>query len=294
MTRGRGSAHSRFHRRLTNWSPDHNHWNDKLYPSWEEGDPRWQNCWKGGRVVAYLTSDSPALIGSNVTFHVALKFPRCQREDNDSNIVYDRKCVNGQYYQTTGGSSAMVSINTTNVTLGNQIMEVSVYRRNYRSYQPVTTANVVYVVTDKIPFYVNISQKNDRNTTDRIFIKDIPIIFSVQIHDPSHYLNRSEISYHWDFGDGSGAFVSNNSVSTHTYTLPGNFSLNMFVQAIIPTPCGPVTPPSPFPTVNVTTQLPFSVSPAFESSTGQAPADGCHIPRYGPYNTSLSIAGLHL
>lgn len=50
MTRGRGSSHSRFHRKLTNWSPDHNHWNDKLYPFWEEGDPRWQNCWKGSYV----------------------------------------------------------------------------------------------------------------------------------------------------------------------------------------------------------------------------------------------------
>lgn len=350
MTRGRASSHSKFHRRINNWSPDHNHWNDKLYPSWEEGDPRWQNCWRGGRVVAYLTSDSPALIGSNLTFNVALKFPRCQREDNDSNIVYDRKCVNGssdysdlpdqyvynwtnwiddfgwqnctqncshnvfpdgrpfpyhhdwrrrnfvyifhtlgQYYQTTGGSSAMVSINTTNITLGNQIMEVSVYRRNYRSYQPVTTANIPYVVTDEIPFYVNISQKNDRNTTDRIFIKDIPITFKVQIHDPSYYLNRSDISYHWNFGDGSGLFVSNNSVTTHTYTLPGNFSLNMFVRAIIPTLCGPVTPTPPFP---APTQLPVNVTTpsALESSTGQGPAVGCHIPRYGPYNTSLSIA----
>lgn len=106
---------------------------------------------------------------------------------------------------------------------------------------------ISFFYADEIPFYVNISQKNDRNTTDRIFIKDIPITFKVQIHDPSYYLNHSDISYHWNFGDGSGLFVSNNSVTTHTYTLPGNFSLNMFVRAIIPTPCGPVTPTPPFP-----------------------------------------------
>lgn len=95
---------------------------------------------------------------------------------------------------------------------------------------------------DQIPFYVNISQKNNRNISDFIFIKDIPIMFDVRIHDPSHYLNHSAISYHWNFGDGSGSFVSNNSISIHTYTLLGNFSADLSVQAIIPVPCGPVTP----------------------------------------------------
>ncbi|XP_053122119.1 transmembrane glycoprotein NMB isoform X2 [Hemicordylus capensis] len=355
MSRGRASSHNIFHRRLNNWSSDHNNWNDKLYPYWEEGDPRWKDCWKGGRVVANLTSDSPALIGSNVTFTVTLKFPRCQREDNDSNIVYDRNCVNGssdysdlpdqyvynwtkwiddcglqncthnnshnvfpdgrpfphhrdwrrrnfvyifhtlgQYYQKTGGSSAMVSINTTNITLGQQIMEVSIYRRSRASYVPVTTVNVVYVLTDKIPFHVKISQKNDRNASDHIFIKDQPITFEVQIHDPSHYLNDSVITYHWNFGDGSGSFVSNNSVFMHTYTLLGNFSLNLSVQAIIPTTCGPITPTPPLTTLPVTTQLPRNVTtPASDSlaelPTEEAPDKECHITRYGPYKGSLFV-----
>ncbi|XP_042332951.1 transmembrane glycoprotein NMB isoform X2 [Sceloporus undulatus] len=356
MTRGRAFSHNGYHRRLKGWSSDHNNWNDKLYPHWEEGDPRWENCWKGGRVVASLTSDSPALVGSNVTFSVTLKFPQCQREDNDSNIVYDRKCINGssdyvnlpdqyvynwtewidncgwencthnnshnvfpdgrpfpyhhdwrrrnfiyvfhtfgQYYQKTGGSSAIVSINTTNITLGKQIMEVSVYRRGYRSFVPVTAASLVYVVTDKIPFYVNMSQKNDRNASDHIFIKDIPITFEVKIHDPSHYLNRSIISYHWNYGDGSGLFVSNNSVSTHTYKLPGNFSLDLSVQAIIPAPCGPVTPSPPLPTTPaITTQLPSNMTTptsysTTELPTGQLSAEGCHVTRNGPYKASLFI-----
>lgn len=102
---------------------------------------------------------------------------------------------------------------------------------------------------DKIPFYVNMTQKNDRNASDYIFIKDIPITFDVQIHDPSHYLNRSAISYRWNFGDGSGLFVSNSSVQMHTYTLLGNFSLDLSVHALIPAPCGPPTPlpPTPLP-----------------------------------------------
>ncbi|XP_053266173.1 transmembrane glycoprotein NMB [Podarcis raffonei] len=355
MSRGRAPSHGKFHRGISSWSSDHNNWNDKLYPYWEEGDPRWKDCWKGGRVVASLTSDSPALVGSNVSFNVILKFPRCQREDNDSNIIYDRHCINGssdyanlpdlyvynwtqwiddcdgqncshnsshnvfpdgrpfprhkdwrrrnfiyvfhtlgQYYQTTGGSSAMVSINTTNITLGNQIMELSVYRRNYRSFQPVATANVVYVVTDKIPFYVNMTQKNDRNASDYIFIKDIPITFDVQIHDPSHYLNRSAISYRWNFGDGSGLFVSNSSVQMHTYKLLGNFSLDLSVHALIPAPCGPPTPLPPTPLPPVTTPLPSNVTPSFysltEVPTGQSPVEGCHIARSGPYKASLFIA----
>ncbi|KAH0627393.1 hypothetical protein JD844_003028 [Phrynosoma platyrhinos] len=291
MTRGRAFSHNGYYGRLKGWSSDHNSWNEKLYPHWEEGDPKWKNCWKGGRVVASLTSDSPALVGSNVTFSVILKFPRCQREDNDSNIVYDRKCINGQYYQKTGGSSAIVSINTTNITIGKQMMEVSVYRRGYRSFVPVTAASLIYVVTDKIPFYLNMSQKNDRNASDHIFIKDIPITFEVKIHDPSHYLNRSIISYHWNYGDGSGSFVSNNSVSTHTYKLLGNFSLDLSVQAIIPAPCRPVTPSPPPPTtpegilgVNIiqmtnvqvaATQVENSIVDFVVTCQGSLPTDAC-------------------
>uniref|UniRef100_A0A8C0G027 Glycoprotein nmb n=1 Tax=Chelonoidis abingdonii TaxID=106734 RepID=A0A8C0G027_CHEAB len=91
---GRSSSHVRSHKKLHGWSPDQNQWNEKLYPFWEKGDPRWKDCWRGGKVVARLNSDSPALVGSNVTFTVTLHFPRCQIEDNDSNIVYDRNCRN--------------------------------------------------------------------------------------------------------------------------------------------------------------------------------------------------------
>ncbi|XP_034257871.1 transmembrane glycoprotein NMB [Pantherophis guttatus] len=351
MTHGTAYSWNKYHHRLDRWYSDQNNWNDKLYPTWEKGDSRWKNCWKGGRVVASLISDSPALVGSNVTFTAMLKFPRCQKEDNDSNIIYDRTCLNnssvlsdkyvynwtqwiddcswvncthnnsynvfpdgksfpyhhgwrrrnfififhtlGQYYQIKGGSSVMMSINTTNITVGKQIMELAVYRRGYRSYVPVTTSNAIYVVTDQIPFYVNISQKNNRNISDFIFIKDIPIMFDVRIHDPSHYLNHSAISYHWNFGDGSGSFVSNNSISTHTYTLLGNFSADLSVQAIIPVPCGPVTP-SPLSTFPAfTTQLPSNTtltSPNLtEVPTGQPPVERCSITRYGTYKATLTI-----
>lgn len=368
MSHGRSSSHVRSHKKLHGWSPDQNQWNEKLYPFWEKGDPRWKDCWRGGKVVARLTSDSPALVGSNVTFTVTLQFPRCQKEDNDSNIIYDKNCRNdssdfpdqyvynwttwiddcgwenctsnnthnvfpdgrpfphhpgwrrrnfvylfhtvGQYYQKTGGSSAIVSINTTNITLGKQMMVVSVYRRGHRTYVPVATASGIYVVTDQIPLYVNLSQKNDRNASDSVFIKDAPITFDVKIHDPSHYLNNSAISYKWDYGDGSGSFISNSPISTHTYTLQGNFSLNLTVQAIIPVPCGPATPTPPLPTSpGATTQNATSTANKTESTTPaittippynldsptsagvmeDTPDGGCHIYRYGHYKTTISI-----
>nr|XP_009674769.1 PREDICTED: transmembrane glycoprotein NMB [Struthio camelus australis] len=325
--------------KLHGWSSDQNEWNEKLYPFWEEGDPRWKDCWKGGKVTAKMVTDSPALVGSNVTFVVTLQFPKCQKEDNDGNIIYERNCTQdtpalqdpyvynwtkwinncgwencsttpshnvfpdgrpfphhpdwkrrnfvylfhtfGQYYQKKGRFSTIVSINTANITLGKHVMEVSIYRRGHSTYVPIARASSTYVVTDKIPLFVNISQKNDRNISDSIFIKDSPITFDVKIHDPSYYLNNSVITYKWDFGDGSGLFVSSSSITPHTYTLQGNFTLNLTVQAIIPVPCTPVTPTPPLPT--------SADSSTAVKTTGDNPDGGCHIYRYGYYRTGISI-----
>jgi hypothetical protein len=87
-------------------------------------------------------------------------------------------------------------------------------------------------------------QKNDRNSSDETFLKDLPIVFDVLIHDPSHFLNESAIYYKWNFGDNTGLFVSNNHTLNHTYVLNGTFNLNLTVQAAVPGPC---PPPSPTP-----------------------------------------------
>nr|DBA25022.1 TPA: hypothetical protein GDO54_012595 [Pyxicephalus adspersus] len=368
---------------MQGWSPNSNSWDEKLYPAWKSGDPRWENCWRGGKVKALLTSDSPALIGSNVTFAVTLQFPRCQKENEDGDVVYERGCGNasfsdqdpyvynwtkwipfcnegncsfsnkfpdgrpfphhhdwrrrnfiyifqtlGQYYQTTGRSSAVLSINTTNITAGSQMIEVTVYRRGYRKHYPVAKASGMYIVTDQIPFYVNISQKNDKNSSDHIFIKDSPITLDVKIHDPSHYLSTAILSFNWTYGDGSGSFVSNSPISTHTYTLLGNFSLNLTIKAAIPGPCKPVTPTPLHTTWAPTTQLPTTTMPhttanttgnstevpPFETETFPLTTEanvttthavttthttmttqpttavpGCFIYRYGYYNTKITV-----
>ncbi|KAG8573161.1 hypothetical protein GDO81_012314 [Engystomops pustulosus] len=379
MDFGRGSASKTHSNHIDGWSPDSNSWNEKLYPAWKSGDARWENCWRGGKVVALLTSDSPALIGSNVTFAVNLQFPRCQKENEDGDIVYQRGCGNvsssspdqyvynwtkwidfcnegncsfannfpdgkpfphpphwrrhnfiyifstqGQYFQKIGRSSAVLSINTTNITAGTQVIEVTVFRKGYRKHYPVAKASSIYVVTDQIPFYVNLSQTNDKNSSDNIFIKDSPIKFDIRIHDPSRYLNTSKLTFDWDYGDGSGSFVSNNPISSHTYTLLGNFSVNLTIKAAIPGPCKPVTL-TPVPTTTTTTSTTTSSAITTSNSTGNTtelpplttgtfpfttempnvttgyttapyttpsyttPSPGCFIYRYGYYHTKITV-----
>ncbi|XP_016015075.2 transmembrane glycoprotein NMB [Rousettus aegyptiacus] len=340
LSNERTSGYIREHNQLKGWSSDENDWNEELYPVWKRGDPRWKNSWKGGHVQVVLTSDSPALVGSNITFMVKLAFPRCQKEDADGSIVYEKNCRNetgpspdpyvynwtawtedgdwgngtnqshhvfpdgrpfphhhgwrkmnfvymfhtlGQYFQKLGRCSLSVSINTTNMTLGPQLMEVTVYRRHRRSYVPMAKVKTVYVVTDQIPISVNMSQKNNRNSSDEIFLRDLPITFNVLIHDPSHFLNESAIHYKWNFGDGSGLFVTNNHTLNHTYVLNGTYSFNLTVQTAVPGPCPPPTPRPPKPTLS---SLPAGDNPL---ELWETPGEDCQINRYGYFKATVTI-----
>uniref|UniRef100_A0A8C3VN88 Transmembrane glycoprotein NMB n=1 Tax=Catagonus wagneri TaxID=51154 RepID=A0A8C3VN88_9CETA len=349
LSNERPSSYMREHNQLNGWSSDENDWNEKLYPVWKRGDSRWKNSWKGGRVQAVLTSDSPALVGSTITFAVNLVFPRCQKEDADGNIVYEKNCRNdtlpspdpyvynwtawtedrdwgdgtsqghhnvfpdgrpfphpwkrnfvymfhtlGQYFQKLGRCSVSVSINTANVTLGPQVMEVTVYRRHGRTYVPIAKVKDVYVVTDQIPIFVTMSQKNNRNSSDEIFLRDIPITFDVLIHDPSHFLNESAIYYKWNFGDNTGLFVSNNHIMNHTYVLNGTFSFNLTVQAAVPGPCPSPSPRPPKTNPSLSTNLKsYSNSPVPAGDKPleltEFPVENCQINRYGYFTATITI-----
>lgn len=66
----------------------------------------------------------------------------------------------GQYYETCDGSSSSLTINTTDIPLGAEVMEVMVYRkRERRKYSPLTTDNTVFYVTggDKLPHSATLS-----------------------------------------------------------------------------------------------------------------------------------------
>lgn len=109
---------------------------------------------------------------------------------------------------------------------------------------------------DQIPLLVTMSQKNNRNVSDETFLRDLPIIFDVLIHDPSHFLNQSALYYKWKFGDNTSLLVSHDHTLNHTYMLNGTYDLNLTVQATVPGPCPSPTPaptPSPGP-LNITTR----------------------------------------
>ncbi|KAK7909607.1 hypothetical protein WMY93_014291 [Mugilogobius chulae] len=54
-------------------------WNSKMYPIWREGDSRFHDAWKGGKVTFNVENDSPTLTGAKVTFTIELQFPHGQR-----------------------------------------------------------------------------------------------------------------------------------------------------------------------------------------------------------------------
>lgn len=174
--------------------------------------------------------------------------------------------IPGQYYETCDGSSSSVTINTTNIPLGAQVMEVMVYRkRERRKYSPLTTDTMLFYVTgrdtldpfqpqnqenseltplshllsDLIHLAVSISQEAAVNQSDDVFFSGKDVVFKVQIHDPSGYLKTAAVvDYIWDFGD-SNRLVTHRDVTAHTYSRLGTTSVKMVVEAAFPVDCPP-------------------------------------------------------
>ncbi|XP_020505938.1 premelanosome protein b [Labrus bergylta] len=68
-------------------------WNNKMYPVWKEGDARYKEAWKGGRVTFNVGNDSPTLTGAKVTFTIELEFPKNQKVMPDGDVVWAEDCV---------------------------------------------------------------------------------------------------------------------------------------------------------------------------------------------------------
>ncbi|XP_026203468.1 protein QNR-71 [Anabas testudineus] len=281
---------------IPGWNPDTNQWDDYLYPPL---NPKQKELMHGrGKPKVRLTSDSPALNGSSVSFTAKLEYPPCQKENPDGDLVWDEHCMDangqgrsgyvynwtswlddygfgkcadtkkcnvfpdgkpfplssdwrrksyvyvwhtmGQYYQTCDGSSSSLTLNTTNMSLGAEVMEVMVYRkRERRKYSPLTTDNNVFYVTDKIPVAVSISQKAAFNQSENIFFRGEDVVFTVHLHDPSGYLKTAAaVDYMWDFRDGN-QLVTHRTVTTHTYSTLGSMSVSLVVEAAFPVECPP-------------------------------------------------------
>uniref|UniRef100_A0A3Q0R9F7 Premelanosome protein b n=1 Tax=Amphilophus citrinellus TaxID=61819 RepID=A0A3Q0R9F7_AMPCI len=74
-------------------------WNTKMYPIWKDGDPRYKDSWKGGKVTFNVGNDSPTLTGARVTFTIDLQFPHNQKVQSDGDVVWAEDCIiNGTKY----------------------------------------------------------------------------------------------------------------------------------------------------------------------------------------------------
>uniref|UniRef100_A0A665W4Z6 Glycoprotein (transmembrane) nmb n=1 Tax=Echeneis naucrates TaxID=173247 RepID=A0A665W4Z6_ECHNA len=301
---------------IPGWDPDTKPWDDNLYPPLNAKPKDLMH--RRGKPTVHLTSDSPALNGSCITFTAKLEYPRCQKEDAGGNLVWDEHCEDangkvhsgyvynwtswlddygfgkcrdsvkcnmfpdgkpfpqsndwrhknyvyvwhtmGQYYETCDGSSSSVTINTTGIPLGAEVMEVLVYRkRERRKYSPLTTDSTVFYVTDKIPVAVNISQRAAANESKNIFYRGEDVVFKVQLHDPSGFLKTAaSIDYIWDFADGNH-LITHRDIITHTYKSLGVMTVKLVVEAAFPAECPPAvvtsTPKTPASTHAVTVKV---------------------------------------
>ncbi|XP_064838658.1 protein QNR-71 [Oncorhynchus masou masou] len=332
---------------IPGWNPDSNPWDDYLYPPFS---PKELTRRKGQPIKVRLTSDSPAIIGSMVSFTAKLEYPPCQKEDANGELVWDEHCPDGveleasangqlkhvfnwtswlddygfgkctdlkrcnvfpdgkpfpqsndwrhkgyvyvwhsmgQYSETCDGSSSTLTVNTSDITLGPELMEVMVYRkRELRKYSPLATDKTVFFVTDKIPVAVNISQKAASNLSASVFVRGEDVVFSVSVHDPSKYLKTADaVDYIWDFKDGN-QLVTHSNVATHAYSAVGKVNMKLTVEVAIKIPCPPPTPMSA--TSPQTTAAPtpltgtHSITSKMETTHGYVPVTSARPTSKGP------------
>ncbi|XP_037120534.1 protein QNR-71 isoform X2 [Syngnathus acus] len=318
---------------IPGWNPDSAPWDDYLYPPMKP-KPKELMRRRGGKPTVRLTSDSPALNGSVITFTAKLEYPPCQKEDDSGELVWDEHCDDGteleasangqirsgyvfhwtswiddygfgkcpdatkcnvfpdgkpfpqsndwrrknyvyvwhtmgQYFESCDGHSSSLSLNTSSIPFGAEVMEVMVYRkRERRKYSPLSSDNTIFFVTDLIPVAVDIFQKSAVNqSADNVFFRGEDVVFRVHLHDPSGYLKTAAaVDYMWDFRDGNQV-VTHRDVTTHAYSTVGNMSVKLVVEAAFPAECPPApatsmpTTSTPPPTERPTSPPPIMTTP---------------------------------
>ncbi|KAK1803410.1 hypothetical protein P4O66_020845, partial [Electrophorus voltai] len=134
--------------------------------------------------------------------------PLCKNGDKKPPFVFVWETC-GKYWQVSDGPSSSLTINTEDIPLGSYLMEVVIYHyRNKDKFIPIGYASTQFCITDQIPFAVTLTQVCDKDGGDHKFIQNQPVAFSVNLHDPSGYLGNSDITFNWDFGDGSGTTIT--------------------------------------------------------------------------------------
>ncbi|XP_040278094.1 melanocyte protein PMEL [Bufo bufo] len=228
--------------------------------------------------------------GSKCTFPDGRPFPR-EAEKKRSKFVYVWQAW-GKYWQVIDGPTSNLTVETDGVPLGSYTMDVVVYHyRGRQKFIPIGSTSSQFAITDQIPVSVSISQVLDLDQEDKRFIQNRAVSFSVAVHDPSNYLQTSDISFSWDFGDESGTLITRNTGVTHTYVSPGVFNPKLVVQAAIPiSPCGSAAPVVTTAQGEVTTEIP--VAPTTEAATTNSEQStvvpsGTVVPV--PSNSTLSL-----
>ncbi|XP_026162875.1 premelanosome protein a isoform X2 [Mastacembelus armatus] len=164
--------------------------------------------------------------------------PFTRSQDKKPHYVFVWKTW-GRYWQVADGPSSSLTIGTDNVPLGSYNMEVVIYHcRSKDKFIPLGYASTVFTITDQVPFTISLSQINDINQQDQNFIQNRAIAFSINLHDPSQYLNNADINFSWDFGDNTGTLISRERTVTHTYLSVGSFKPQVVLTAAIPNGCG--------------------------------------------------------
>ncbi|XP_073408308.1 melanocyte protein PMEL [Dendrobates tinctorius] len=226
--------------------------------------------------------------GSKCTFPDGRPFPR-EAEKKRSKFVYVWQAW-GKYWQVVDGPSSNLTVETDGIQLGSYTMDVVVYHyRGRQKFIPIGSTSSQFAITDQIPVSVTISQVLDLDQEDKRFIQNRAVSFSVAVHDPSNYLETSDISFSWDFGDESGTLITRNTGVTHTYVSPGLFKAKVVVQAAIPiSPCGSAAPVVTTAQEAITTQ---PAEPTTEATTngGQQTVVPSGTTVLVPINSTLSL-----